>query len=290
MHIAVIGNAPNGSFETLRQAAHASMQISFVPWVELRARVGKQAGVDTDLKLRPDACLVRGMPRGSLEQVIFQMNLLARWEASGVPVFNSPRALEIAIDKYLSLALIRQAGLAVPETVVTQNVDDALRAFHSLGGDVVIKPVFGGEGRGLVRVTELEIARRCCQAIVNVGGVVFLQQFIECQNSDMRLLLIGDQVFAMHRSNPLDWRANATRGAQCEAFHPSEALITMAKSAMQAVGCDMAGVDLISDRQGNIFVLEVNGVPGWKAIEGACQVDVSKCLLEYIKKTVISHE
>ncbi len=286
MHIAVIGNAPNGSLETLRQAADESTQISFVPWSDLRARVGKESGVESGMKLRPDACLVRGMPRGSLEQVIFQMNLLARWEAAGVPIFNSPRALEIAIDKYLSLALLRQAGLAVPETRVSQNVEDALQAFHALGGDVVIKPVFGGEGRGLVRVTELEIARRCCQAIVNVGGVVFLQQFIECQNQDMRLLVIGEQVLAMHRSNPLDWRTNATLGADCQAFQPSEALITLAKNAMQAVGCDIAGVDLISDRQGNTFVLEVNGVPGWKAIEGACQVNVADCLLKHIKKTL----
>src|SRR5262245_39032017 len=83
-----------------------------------------------------EASLVRTMPPGSLEQVIFRMDLLQRLQAQGVIVLNPPRAVEICVDKYLTTALLDAAGLRVPATAVCQHADAALEAFHALGGDV----------------------------------------------------------------------------------------------------------------------------------------------------------
>ena len=88
------------------------------------------------------------MPPGSLEQVVFRMDALHRLAAAGVPVLNPPRAVEAAVDKYLTLALLAAAGLPVPSTWTGQSAAEALAAFEELGGDVVVKPLFGSEGRG----------------------------------------------------------------------------------------------------------------------------------------------
>ena len=98
-----------------------------------------------------DAVVVRTMPPGSLEQVVFRMDLLHRLHDRGVRVLNPPRALEICIDKFLATSLLDAAGLPVPPTVVCQTADEALAAFESLGRDVVVKPLFGSEGRGMMR-------------------------------------------------------------------------------------------------------------------------------------------
>ena len=66
-------------------------------------------------------------------------------------MLNPPRAVEAAVDKYLTLALLDAAGLPVPPTWTGQSAAEALIAFEALGGDVVVKPLFGSEGRGLVR-------------------------------------------------------------------------------------------------------------------------------------------
>ena len=95
-----------------------------------------------------DALLVRSMPPGSLEQVVFRMNALHRVQAQGLPVLNPPRALEIAVDKYLASAELQAAGLPIPRTRTSQTWEDAMRDFAELGADVVIKPLFGAEGRG----------------------------------------------------------------------------------------------------------------------------------------------
>src|SRR5207237_7469693 len=108
-----------------------------------------------------DGVLVRTMPPGSLEQVVFRMDVLHRLERRGVRVLNPPLAVEACVDKYVTTARLEAAGLPVPPTIVCQHADDALEAFTALGGDVVVKPLFGSEGRGMVRVSdpEMEIGR-----------------------------------------------------------------------------------------------------------------------------------
>src|SRR5690349_4131314 len=88
-----------------------------------------------------DAVTVRTMPAGSLEQVVFRMDVLHRAEARGVRIVNRPAALEACVDKYLATARLAAAGLPVPPTVVCQDADAAVSAFCRLGEDVVAKPL-----------------------------------------------------------------------------------------------------------------------------------------------------
>src|SRR5713101_6023735 len=112
-----------------------------------------------------DGVIVRTMPPGSLEQVIFRMDVLQRLQAEGIPILNPPRALEMCVDKYLTSARLAAAGLMVPPTEVCQDADSAIQAFHALGGDVVVKPLFGSEGRGMVRVSDEDLAWRTFQTL-----------------------------------------------------------------------------------------------------------------------------
>src|SRR5205823_6970160 len=73
-----------------------------------------------------DAVIVRTMPSGSLEQVVFRMDVLHQLEASGRRVLNPPRALEVCVDKYLASARLDGAGLPTPPTVVCQDAEAAV--------------------------------------------------------------------------------------------------------------------------------------------------------------------
>jgi RimK family alpha-L-glutamate ligase len=228
-----------------------------------------------------DGVLVRMMPPGSLEQVVFRMDALQRLTAAGVPVMNSPKAIEAAVDKYLTLVRLSAAGLPVPATWVGETTDTALEAFERLGGDVVIKPIFGSEGRGLSRVTDRETFRRIAWALERVGTVLYVQKYVENPGHDLRLFVLGGRVTgAMRRHAPGgDWRTNVAIGGRPEAFVPDEATIQLAIKAANAVGARMAGVDLLPNPQGDLTVLEVNAVPGWRALAGATKIDVAREIL-----------
>jgi ribosomal protein S6--L-glutamate ligase len=228
-----------------------------------------------------DALLVRSMPRGTLEQIIFRMDVLGETARRGSVVVNPPRALEIAIDKYLGLSRLQAAGLIVPDTIVCQTTHAAKEAFNALGGDVVLKPLFGSEGRGLVRVRNRRAAEQAIESIVANQGVIYLQRFVVHDGYDYRLFVVGDRVLGIRRSNSNDWKLNVKQGATVAPIDVSLTLAQLAQRAASAVGASLAGVDLLPGRDGQLYALEVNAVPGWKALGMATGEPVATLVLEH---------
>ena len=211
------------------------------------------------------------------------MDALASLEAAGTLVVNPPKAIEAAVDKYLTTSRLARAGLLVPRTITCQTTEAAMEAFATLGGDVVLKPIFGGEGRGISRLTDEALALRAFKLIDQLGGVIYLQEFIEHEGYDIRVLIVGDTALAMRRRNALDWRTNISRGARSESHDIAPTELDIARRAAEAVGAPLAGIDLLPARDGRLFAIEVNAVPGWRALARATGVDVSLKVLRWIE-------
>ncbi len=225
------------------------------------------------------------MPLGSLEQVIFRVNSLHAAAAKGLPIFNSPRSLEIAIDKWLTLELATRAGIKVPKTIVCQTREQAMQAFEDLSRDVVVKPIFGGEGRGIMRVSCSDLAWRVFGTLQVGQSVIYLQEFIEHGGQDIRVFLIGEETYSIRRTNQSSWKTNLACGAKASVHHPSSAELEMAGQAAAATETLLAGVDLIRDHNGQLYLLEVNAVPGWKGLAKTLDVDISRKVLDYIRRS-----
>jgi RimK family alpha-L-glutamate ligase len=286
MRFGILANPDSWYLRDLSRAAasvgHEVTQLAFAKMTASLDSAGTLSIAAGESKLTYfDAILVRTMPPGSLEQVVFRMDCLGRHEAAGGVVINPARAVEAAVDKFLTSAKLTEVGLTTPRTIVCQTADEALAAFEQLGGDVVIKPIFGSEGRGITRLNDDALAERAFKMLVSMGAVLYLQEFIEHEGFDYRLLLIGDECMAMRRRNALDWRTNVSRGATGEKFNPPPALIDMARRAAQSVGAPVAGVDILPARDGGLHVLEVNAVPGWKAITRVHNTDVAAMVLSF---------
>lgn len=296
MRMAVLGTSDSWYFRDLARAAEeVGRQLVAVPFESLNSSLDPLKRRDHgNLDVRTgefdltefDAVIVRTMPPGSLEQVVFRMNALARLELQGVAIVNSPRSLEAAVDKYLTTALLDQAGLVTPRTYVCQSATDAMRAFSLLGGDVVLKPIFGSEGRGIARLQDEALAERAFRMVEQLGGVLYVQEFIAHEGFDMRLFVVGQRVLGIRRRNPLDWRTNCSRGATAEPLEVTPDLTDIAQRAVGAVGASVAGVDLLVGRDGAQYVVEVNAVPGWKALAKALDVDVASLVLEHVSEQV----
>ncbi len=222
------------------------------------------------------------MPPGTLEQVVFRMDMLARLEAAGTLVINPARAIEAAVDKYLASAKLSAAGLRVPETIVCQTVEAALTAFGRLGGDVVVKPLFGAEGRGITRLNDEALAERAFRLLVPLGAVLYLQRYVPHHGYDLRVLVLGRQMWGIRRRNLLDWRTNVSRGATAEPLELEPAVAEAARRAADAIGAPLAGVDLLPGVDGRLYAIEVNAVPGWQALSRTLGVDVARHVLDFV--------
>jgi ribosomal protein S6--L-glutamate ligase len=238
---------------------------------------------DTTSLSQYDAVIVRTMPPGSLEQVVFRMDVLHRLEAAGRRVVNPPRALEVCVDKYLASARLDAAGLPTPTTVVCQDAESAIAAFHQLGGDVVVKPLFGSEGRGMIRISDIEIAWRTFRAIERVQSVLYVQRFVPHPGWDLRAFVLGGRVLtAMRRHAKEDWRTNVAQGGTTEPIVLTMEEEKLALAAADAVGVQVAGVDLLPHPDGGYHVLEVNAVPGWRALAPTTGIDVARAIVRFL--------
>ena len=230
-----------------------------------------------------DALLIRSVPGGSLEQVVYRMDTLETLRTAGVSVINPPKAVEAAVDKYLCLSRIHEAGLPVPRTIVCEDAKEALEAFDELDGRALLKPLFGAEGHGIVRPENLAEARSAISELAADQGVFYLQEYIDHGGTDLRLFVIGEEVVASMRRKapPGQWLTNISQGSSAESVAPGQELEALALAATRAVGAEIAGVDIIEGPDGAPRVLEVNAIPGWRAISEVSGADLALAVLDY---------
>ncbi|MBV9802548.1 MAG: RimK family alpha-L-glutamate ligase [Solirubrobacterales bacterium] len=286
MRVAVLG--ASGSWHSRRLIGALSdrgHEVLAIPATRLRSIV--DAGGDVHVLGPDDAVLdeldlliVRGLPRGSLEQVIFRMDALHVLGDLGVRCVNTPRAIERTVDKSWASALLSRAGVPTPPTIVCERYDDAMQAFAELGGDVVVKPLFGAMGNGIVRVEDRDVAHRVFRALELERTVYYVQRTLApAGRRDVRILVVAGEVAgAMERVSD-SWRANIARGARPRAVAPSEDERALAIAAAAAIEADVAGVDLLIGPDGEAFVLEVNGIPGWQALQSVCDRDLTELVV-----------
>ncbi|HEY7877491.1 MAG TPA: RimK family alpha-L-glutamate ligase [Gemmatimonadaceae bacterium] len=289
MFVAVL--AAHGGWHTdelARALTARGARVSVFPYESLVAGLGARtqlAAQGADL-LAADAVLARIIPNGSLEQIIFRVDALHWLEDSGVLVMNAPSTIERTVDKFYTSALISRAGLATPETIVCERADDAMPAFRAMG-DVIVKPLFGSMGLGMVRVTDEETAWRVFRALEAIHGVYYLQRAIAHDGRDVRAFVVGDRVIgAIERSAPPpEWRTNLARGGRARAITLSAEWQSFALCAARAVGAAYAGVDLLPARDGTVYILEVNGIPGWRGLQAATSFDVAGAICDHLLDT-----
>jgi ribosomal protein S6--L-glutamate ligase len=110
-----------------------------------------------------------------------------------------------------------------------------------------------------------------------------LQEFVPHPGWDVRVLIVGQRVFSMRRrAAPGDWRTNVALGGTPEPFAPPADWVDLAIRAAQCLETEVAGVDLLPTADGRVLVLEVNGVPGWRALEATTGDDVTTAVADYV--------
>lgn len=288
MKIAVLSTRSGWHTDELqRSIAERGHQPLLLPYESLVARLGAHAsdapklGADAPDLFGCDAVVARIIPNGSLEQIIYRVDALHWLEDAGVIVMNPARTIERTVDKFYTSALLERAGLATPQTFVCERIEDAAAAFRVMG-DVIIKPLFGSMGLGMVRVSDEETAWRVFRALEAIRGVYYLQRAIAHEGRDIRAFVIGDRVVSAIERRSSGWRTNISRGGEATAITLPAEWNEMALRAARAVGADYAGVDLLPAQDGTIYVLEVNGIPGWRGLQDATSFDVAGALIDHV--------
>ncbi len=232
----------------------------------------------------PDAALVRGIAGGSFEQVTKRLGVLHALRELGVAIYNDARAIERSVDKSMTSLLLHAAGVATPPTWALESAALAQRLVtreSAAGHALVLKPLFGSQGKGLQRVGRVDGMHRALPALKAYGQLAYLQRYVPAQQQpgfDWRVLVVGGRAVTAMRRISDHWVHNVAQGARCEPAVLSDELATLAERAAAALAMDYAGIDLIPTPDGP-QVLEVNGVAAWQGLQRVTRFNIAALLV-----------
>ena len=288
--IAIFTDDPGWHGRQLRTAfANHGCESDFVSLTECRfaIKAGRNPivipGFEHDL---PDAVFVRGVPGGSLEEVVLYLGFLHALKLMKVPVYNDGHAVERSVDKGMTSFLLQNAGLPTPLTWVLRDRDEALAIAENelrSGHLLISKPLFGSQGAGIRRIEKMTDL----MWLTSSRGVYYLQRFVHCAGegfSDIRVFVINGLAVAAMRRRGKSWLNNVARGATCELIEIDNDMAELAIKATATLAMDYAGVDIIKDKDGRYTVIEVNSIPAWKGLESVCDINIAQLLADDLVK------
>jgi len=237
------------------------------------------------LNALPQATFIRGIAGGSLQQVILRLDFLHALQHSGVKVYNNAKAIERTVDKAMTSFLLYQQGIASPNTWVCESRAQALAIVQQEIQDkqkIVIKPLFGSQGKG-VRILDTSTPFPVPMQ-EHVDGVYYVQQFIESSKNnrwhDTRVFVINNKAVAAMKRFGQTWVNNVANGGRCEVVAPTGEIVELALQASKTLDMDYCGVDVITDAEGQHYVLEVNSIPAWQGLQSVVELDIAQAMVD----------
>jgi tetrahydromethanopterin:alpha-L-glutamate ligase len=227
----------------------------------------------------PDAVLVRCLSGGSFQAVTLRLGLLHALGTNGVLVMNPARAIERCVDKSMTSFLLARAGIPTPATWAMESRAQAcaLVRREARRGPLVLKPLFGSQGRGLRLVhTEDDLPDPA-----SMTGVYYLQRYVGVERDgfrDFRLLVSDGQVVTAMVRHSTQWITNIKQGGRPVAAMVDPPIRQLAMAAAHAVGAGFAGVDIVYDSDGRPTVLEVNSMPAWSGLQRVTKINIAAVL------------
>lgn len=286
--IVILGGRAEGwhGRELRRALAGRNLAVQRIDFAQCRFAIaddgpGIRLGERTSL---PRAVLVRAIPAGTFEQVTLRLGMLHALEALGVAVVNTARSIELCVDKAATSFALANAGLPTPPTWVVERAGDTaalIRQAQARGYKLVLKPLFGAQGRGLRLISEPGELPDTAE----IGGVYYLQRFVERADArwcDYRVFVVGSAAIAAMSRRGTSWITNIGQGGMPYPEPATGRLAELAVAAAAAVGAAHAGVDLIEDERGRLLVLEVNSMPAWQGLQSVTEMDIAAALASHL--------
>lgn len=236
----------------------------------------------------PDAVLVRGIAGGTFEQVTKRLGVLHALRELGVPVYNDARAIERSVDKSMTSLLLHAAGIPTPATWAMESPAQAQRLVmreSAAGRALVLKPLFGSQGKGLQLVGCVDGAHVPLPELKGAyGSLAYLQRFIAPIASpgfDWRVLVVGGRAVTAMKRVSTHWVHNVKQGARCEPCALTPPLAEIAEAAARTLQMDYAGVDILPDgTPDQLRVLEVNGVAAWQGLQRVTPFNIARAIVD----------
>ena len=225
------------------------------------------------------------IPRLSEDSLEYKVAIMDHLESMGVKMMNDGPSMRNCSNKILTQILLTRENIATPKTVVVTNDEQLDYAVKAIGDKfpVIVKTLFGTHGVGVIRADSFPSLRSIAQQLLKSETDFMIQEFIEHKESGRIYVLGGDVMAAVMRTIPDgDFRSNAHQGAELKIHEPSDKEKEICIKAAKTVGTNFSAVDYIVDDNGEVIIIEVNGSPGFEAMQEKVEFNVAQKVVKWL--------
>jgi len=214
------------------------------------------------------------------------LHFTASLEFMDIPVLNTFDVANICGNKMFMTLLLKKNNVPTPKTYFSFSSESAAENLEKVGYPLVIKPVIGSWGRGVMPIKDKDTM----DAVLEIRDITdsphdriyYLQELIKRPPRDIRVITIGDEsIAAMYRKSSGGFKTNIALGADPELCEITKEMEDMAAKASKAMGGGILGIDMMEDNERGLVVHEVNNTVEFKGLAKVAQRNIPKEMVEF---------
>ena len=215
-----------------------------------------------------DNVVVRFVPGGTLEEIVFYLNILKILQSMNVKVINTASSIECTVDKLYTSHLLNKNGIPTPTTYILRGQDKAKEFINKncSFSEFVYKPLFGSQGDNIKLINN----SFNLDELNNSSNIYYFQEYLDNTiNHDYRVLIINNgkklKYFYMTRYGNT-FVNNISKGGSCIREDIDPSIINLAIESSKLLNIDFCGVDIMQYKN-KYYVIEINSIPAWKGLQ-----------------------
>lgn len=287
LNIGVVGIPGKWSTDTLADVVETRTGRRIVVdmgRVELDLAGGRLLHGDIDLCML-DGLIVKKISSTYSPATLDRLEMLRVAEACGVRVFSPANNILRLVDRLSCTVTLRNAGIAMPETRVTEDIDLAVGSVADFGS-AVFKPLYSTKARGMCVIDHTQDeakVRNRIRAFQAENPVMYIQRRVELPGRDLGMLFLAGDYLGCYARVPQDdaWNTTIESGGRYAAHQPTAQEIELAHRAQALFGMDFTTVDVAETEDGPI-VFEVSAFGGFRGAREGIGIDVAELYVDYV--------
>jgi ribosomal protein S6--L-glutamate ligase len=229
-----------------------------------------------------DGIIIKKMGASYSPYLLDRLEILRLVDESGVRVFSAPESIIKVLSRVTCTITLQTAGIPMPDTTITEEIDAALNTLESYG-EAVFKPIFSTKAKGMELIQLDDKAYDRVKAFKEDNPIMYLQKRINHNGADLGVTFLGGKYLTTYArcSDGSSWNTTTRSGGRYNTYEPAPEIISLAERAQALFGLDFTCVDIAETDDGP-KVFEVSAFGGFKGVAAASGIDAAKLYSEYV--------
>lgn len=236
-----------------------------------------------------DAIIIKKLGQQYNPQLIDRLETLDYLsEAYDIPIFSSPKSLFFLLDRYSCTKRLALNGINIPDTVITESLEEACSAITKFG-EAVIKPLYTSKSRGMILVSSKEKdLENTLKEYKSEFGIFYIQKRIHHPGYDLGVCFLGGEYLGTYArvGNKDGWNTTTARGGCYDLIEPTSEIIDLAYKSQKVFSLDFTCVDIVEQKDSKPYVFEVSAFGGFKGLKEAAGINLAEKYAKYVVSKV----